>query len=465
IRLSTELRRVNGLTEAMKRRGNLRFEDDRIEYLQCAGDEFCETLKIPFAVTLLGIRKLRKIRQGLTGDALRPSPRTVYIFHSLKRPQEVKLLKMLYGPRCIFLGAYSPREQRVTQLTEQIAVTRSTTDSHLFRHRAEALITTDESEGPSFGQSVQEAFPFADAFINTDDVAALPDQIARFLGLLFGNPIQSPTKDEFGMFLAKAAALRSADLSRQVGAVIMSQEGDVIAVGSNEVPKPLGGLYWIEDTEDDRDCRRGADSARSMRKTTAEEILAILHDRGLLALPDGVSNVEELATNLWPLLKSTRLGGIGEFGRSVHAEMAALIDAAKRGVSVHRATLFVTTFPCHNCTRHLIAAGIQRVVYIEPYPKSLAERLHQKAIVVDSPNWVEGRVNFQPFVGISPHRYVSFFQYAKDERRNKLERSGIEEATPRYLEGWQSPVYQPIEEQWLDMFERLLKERGLVLED
>ena len=43
-------------------------------------------------------------------------------------------------------------------------------------------------------------------------------------------------------------------------------------------------------------------------------------------------------------------------------------------------TLYTTTFPCHNCTRHIVASGIAKVYYIEPYAKSLALELHNDAI-------------------------------------------------------------------------------------
>ena len=84
------------------------------------------------------------------------------------------------------------------------------------------------------------------------------------------------------------------------------------------------------------------------------------------------------------LLKGTQVMNLLEFGRSVHAEMAALMDASRRGVSVKGATLYCTTFPCHLCARHIIAAGIDRVVYIEPYPKSRAKEQHSDSISVDA---------------------------------------------------------------------------------
>lgn len=45
------------------------------------------------------------------------------------------------------------------------------------------------------------------------------------------------------MFVAKATALRSCDLSRQVGAVIVDPNGTIVSTGCNEVPMPKGGFF------------------------------------------------------------------------------------------------------------------------------------------------------------------------------------------------------------------------------
>jgi cytidine deaminase len=109
-----------------------------------------------------------------------------------------------------------------------------------------------------------------------------------------------------------------------------------------------------------------------------------------------------------PLLKQTRYIQLIEFQRAVHAEMSAITDAASRGVSVKGCTLFVTTFPCHECARHIVATGIDRVVYIEPYAKSLALELHSDSIELDS-NGGREKIPFVPFLGVAPRNHVNVF--------------------------------------------------------
>ena len=53
--------------------------------------------------------------------------------------------------------------------------------------------------------------------------------------------------------------------------------------------------------------------------------------------------------------------------RTIHAEMNALLQCAKQGVSTEGATIYVTHFPCLNCTKSIIQAGIKRIYYAEDY--------------------------------------------------------------------------------------------------
>jgi cytidine deaminase len=71
-----------------------------------------------------------------------------------------------------------------------------------------------------------------------------------------------------------------------------------------------------------------------------------------------------------------------------------------------------------------VAAGIQRVVYIEPYPKSLAPELYLDSIAVDQRRpkvftgaGVTGYVSFESFVGVAPRQYMDCFLMG--ERKTK----------------------------------------------
>lgn len=65
--------------------------------------------------------------------------------------------------------------------------------------------------------------------------------------------------------------------------------------------------------------------------------------------------------------------------RTVHAEMNALVQAAKWGNSVHDATAYVTNMPCTTCAKALITAGIKRIVIFSDYHDTLATDFFKKA--------------------------------------------------------------------------------------
>lgn len=149
-----------------------------------------------------------------------------------------------------------------------------------------------------------------------------------------------------------------------------------------------------------------------------------------------------------------------EFGRAVHAEMTALMDAAGRGVSVHGATMYTTTFPCHLCARHVVAAGIKRLVYVEPYPKSLAAQLYPDSIQVDEAGGDSSLVSFVPFVGVAPRQYMNLF--SKSERKDdggKIIPLDKRTAVPR-CQGL-APPYLRNEKSKLDFLNQKMTETGL----
>jgi cytidine deaminase len=183
-------------------------------------------------------------------------------------------------------------------------------------------------------------------------------------------------------------------------------------MGCNDVPRPGGGLYWEGEKPDRRDFTLGSDPNAIARKTIIGEVLAAMKPYlGVRFQGEGGEDTSDLASLIAPALKRTRISNLLEFGRVVHAEMNALMDAARRGVALKGATLYCTTFPCHMCARHILAAGIQRVVYIEPYPKSLAEEMYREAIVVDGCGSGDpDALRFDAFVGIAPRRFIDCFE-------------------------------------------------------
>ena len=52
---------------------------------------------------------------------------------------------------------------------------------------------------------------------------------------------------------------------------------------------------------------------------------------------------------------------------TIHAEVNAVISAAKRGVNIDRCTIYTTTSPCINCLKILLSLNIEKIYYKELY--------------------------------------------------------------------------------------------------
>lgn len=332
----------------------------------------------------------------------RSIPNVAYVLRQLKHPDEVRLLRQVYGDAFHLVGVYSSHDSRSQHLRNV---------DEMDPKDAEELIKRDAGEEFAYGQQVTKTFHLSDFFIEIEglqeeDVCSARAQIERYLMLIFGKGVVTPSKGEYWMYLAYSAALRSSDLSRQVGAVLISGRGELLSVGANEVPAAGGGLYW-ESEGSARDVDMGFDANRRQIHECVEEVLC-----ALLPGYEDLAGSERAArfTTEYGKLRQTRLMNLTEFGRAVHAEMEALLSAARQGVSVTESHLYTTTYPCHNCAKHIVGSGVRRVVFIEPYPKSLAVGLHGDAISLGRAHSDEDRkVDLVAFVGVAPRRFARLF--------------------------------------------------------
>jgi len=337
--------------------------------------------------------------------------RTVYLLHQFKRREEIDLLRSVYGDIFFQISVYSRRGARVDHMARKFASGHDSFNFNNFRAFAEELVQIDENERDDHGQQVGKIFHDADFIVNLDQHSpSAEDQIERFFELLFSSNSISPTKLEHGMFLAKGAALRSLDLSRQVGACILDGQGQIISLGANEVPKAEGGTYWADGEFDDRDFKRGEDSNEIRKREILSEILRAVGNP---------KNVDEVLKDKG--VRDSQLMDALEYARVIHGEMNAICDAARLGRALQGAVLYCTTFPCHICAKHIIAAGISKVVFLEPYPKSLTAQLHSDAAQIEGHDRGQyarfPAVEFHHFYGVTPRRYQELFQ--RGRRKNK----------------------------------------------
>lgn len=415
-------------------------EDKRINGLMNAGDYLRNKIRSGAALIPLVTTAIRHSRQKiLLKEGCEHDHDEVelynhcYIVNSLKHPDEVNVLRKIYGEKFIMVSALIPQNERKSNLCSKIARSYGKADDKSFLSKAEKLIEKDRSRRDyKFGQNISGAFPLADFFLRGGDSAR--NDARRFLKILFGHPHVTPTKNEFVMFEARSNALRSADLSRQVGAVITNDSMEIVSRGCNEVPVAGGDTYWPDDEneniDDNRDFSEGRDYNTVKKNEILREFLHFLLKNEFVSAKAGNSSTdpEDLSERVLEgvvnsqssgRFKDLRISNLIEFGRMVHAEMFALMEAARRGLAVHGGRLYCTTFPCHMCARHIIAAGIREVVYIEPYPKSMTQDLYKDIVVIDAPHpeVIASRskkrplkVYFQAFHGTAPRIYGVAFE-------------------------------------------------------
>jgi deoxycytidylate deaminase len=331
--------------------------------------------------------------------------RVCHIIDSIKNQEELNLLRTVYREVLFVVGVFAPVSSREKNLKNKA----------MSAGEISKLMDRDSGEELAEGQTVSKTFPQCDFFLRmeSENKAQLKTRVERFLHLILGTKIITPTRAETAMYAAASAAGNSACLSRQVGAAVTDAAGEVLATGWNDVPRPFGGLYFTDSEldptgEKDRRCW-------NIGKCFNDEEKELLADEIVQTLEGFISKEQRKEAKL-AVMADKRLKGLIEFSRSIHAEMHAILTALKScGERVSGGKIFVTTYPCHSCARHIVASGIREVYYIEPYKKSLATKLHE-----DSVSEAEAdvhKVRVLPYDGVAPNKYLSLFKMAQDSRK------------------------------------------------
>ena len=381
-------------------------EDQRVRRLIAAGNSFCKQHNDAAAIARLAVREIRQARLQLLrqdGDERPVSelvnrPRTAYILQSLKRTDEVELLREIYGGQFLLVGCQGTPKWRRTNLLKRNLSASSQEQKETI---VEELLEIDADDQDPLGQNVNDTYPQADFFLRTN---YLSKNVNRVIGLLFGEPI-APTIGEYAMYVARASSARSLAASRKVGAAIVV-ENAVVATGYNDVPDGQ-----------EPDVLQGRDTSEQYKRDNLRDTLLKLQQAGLLR--EDLPHIDdEAVTEAAQALKRGELMSVIEYQRAVHAEARTIDDATVRGVSPSGGTLYVTTFPCHLCYKHALSVRIKSVEYIEPYSKSRAVEMF--------PLGSEARLT--PFAGVAPRRYMATFD---DRPPFVSDRDGIFETKDR----------------------------------
>lgn len=414
---------------------------------QDLGDEMRKKTKDNSAVAKGLINEIRNTRGTavqqtvVNGEPVIPDGRPrAYILDALRHPAEVNLLRHLYQEAFVLIGVVCDQDARVARLQRKF--------ENPAGAKLDQFMLRDEKDNKTHGQQVAKAFQLADFYVdNTPDRFTyteagnvrdenpdwdINEKLQRLVRIVRHEGIERPEIAETAMHHAYSAQMRSACLSRQVGAALVDREGNLLATGTNEVPKAGGGVYgevFVDGYDgnkkpeerhkkpDDHRCAFQKGDQKYCSSTREQNVIIedIIKE---VAASMGEVPADKVAA-LRAKLKNGRVGDTIEFSRAVHAEMDALLSAARSGASTVGTRLFVTTYPCHYCARHIISAGVDEVQYIEPYFKSLASRLHSDAIQQSASGWLAPSqkgvtVLFRPFTGVAPRLYRRAFLKDRD---------------------------------------------------
>jgi deoxycytidylate deaminase len=385
-----------------------------VDQMQTAGNNLRQKFGSDYLAekTVEQIVKFRTARGGIQDGKAVPG-RRAYIIDSIKNVEELALLRQVYREMLCVFGVFAPDDLRRQRLI----------DAGAQAEDVKKVIDRDLGEAGTFGQMTRKVFSRSDFFVcNDQKTDELGRKLRRFLDLIFDVSIHTPTRAEAAMYDADAAGAASACMSRQVGASIVSATGELIAVGMNDVPKFGGGLYTEDDQSvwdgkgikdnDNRCFKWGGCICHNeiSRKDIMDGIVTRITSSALLKRGVTPADVREA-------LKGTDVDDLTEYSRSIHAEMEAILSVAREGKhSLVGATLYSTVYPCHNCARHIVAAGIKTVVYIHPYSKSKAIKLHHDAITEDPTE--TKKVVFRQYDGVAPHNYLRSFCATRERKKD-----------------------------------------------
>lgn len=433
-----------GLINEPKLDGSARFR--RYRRLQEAGKKLREATKnssilAEYATKEITLDRRRRIRNAPGEDKTSAVPgKIAYLIDQVKRPEEVILLRAIYRNLFYLVGVTKINDHRKLEIESESVTTLE----------AQQLIEIDRNEAGDWGQKIDKTLHLADYLIRNDasNIEAKKLKLERFLSLVHGDTSITPTNHEQGMYAAYAAGLRSACLSRQVGASITSYTGEILATGCNDVPKAGGGLYSSSFSGKDMRCihKDGQHCFNDLRKSKLKDEIRETLVASLKEINKGnlISN-DEISLILGKIYKKTRIKDLIEFSRSVHAEMDAIVSLARLGgTGLEGARLYTTTFPCHNCARHIVASGIRKVFYIEPYEKSLAKELHSDSIAFEVDETTDkqpSRVEFLHYEGVAPNKFHDFFRAPSrkdgEGRYIRINPRDAEKSLPEYLDNYQ----------------------------
>lgn len=288
------------------------------------------------------------------------------VIDAIRNPYEAIFLKARYA-EFYLVSVNTSNENRLAHLRK----------SHKFSENQ--ILGLDKKEYPAqlrgyhryTSQNIQKCIEISDIHINnprTDEygVSELRCQLAWYVSLMMHPGLVTPTSVESAMQIAYSVKHNSGCISRQVGAVVTDGSYSVKAVGWNN--SPHGQVPCL--LRSSEDLLQGVDEpAYSHYERNDDRFRTALKFKFSAACSDERRKGRNLAFCFKDVQNDVEKEKNQVHTRSLHAEENAFLQISKYGgMAVQGGILFTTASPCELCAKKAYQLGINRIVYIDPYP-------------------------------------------------------------------------------------------------
>ncbi len=340
----------------------------------------------------------RYIKDTTTGDI-----KTYYVVECFRNPSEINYFRKRFNEFYLF-SVY--RDEK----------TRFSTFKKKFKFTPDECVKVDaQDQGNDYTddlakQNIKTCVNLADISVTND--ATYNDYktcLLKYFALIKSPGCVNPTHDERNMHLAYSVSLNSTCICRQVGAVIV-KNGYVIGIGWNDAESfNIGCLFRYRhdaiNIEKDYFPLGYEEDHERIKEIIKEgghqnESFCFKNAYGEFKRIKKFTNGED--ENCREIIKNIQTKSLQEC-RSLHAEENAILQVARtQSGNLDNATIYSTTFPCELCTKKILQVGITKIVYCEPYPRSISQSVflaeHMRAIEIT------------PFEGVKSPAFFKLFK-------------------------------------------------------
>ena len=284
-------------------------------------------------------------------------PTAKWVVDSIRNPAEVRFLRR--NSKFFLFGIYAERDTRWPRVREK------------YNNNYAQFLDDDKndtgSESEAHGQRVGDCFSEADIVLsNNQEIAAVGnDDFKELEGVITSyselteKPLEKkqPLREEEAlMAMAYAISQRSSCLKRKVGAIIVDEFGNVISSGFNEVPRSnIPCKHEYTECYRDKLCNEFPQTLRknfNLAEGEEDKIMGLFREKFRIL----------------------------DYCRALHAEENAILNLIHSGpVLLKDSVLYTTTYPCRLCANKIVNSGIQKIVYLEPYPDEVAKTILERA--------------------------------------------------------------------------------------